>query len=169
MLTSHPARSVHTLVNAKRRRHAFAMKCRSRPAVPPLLWAALLLAYVPVACSSTGDLVHEARDFNDAEGRACSASLAKTSQTSPAVSEGVKCDSGAKQCSSDTKACFELSVAGEADAYAIRNCPACCLGTASSFVTSECTTVVCSVNADCIFAHAQCQDGACVCPLGSCG
>ena len=145
------------------------MKRWSRRAVPLLLWSALFLAYVTVACSSTGDLVHEARAFNDAEGRVCSAKLAKTSQTSPAVSESVSCDSGAKQCSSDTKACFELSVAGEADAYAIRNCPACCLGTASSFVTSECTTVVCSANADCIFAHAKCQDGTCVCPLGSCG
>jgi hypothetical protein len=134
-----------------------------------MLLGAALLAYVASACSSSGDPTREAHDFSDGEGRVCRATLAKTSQSGPAVSESVSCDAGAKQCAGEAKPCFQLSVAAEVDAYAIRNCPACCLGTASSFVASECTAVVCSTDADCVFAEAKCQDGACVCPQGACG
>lgn len=160
---------MHSLVNSKQKRHDHAMKRGPRRRAGAILGLAGLLAHAAFGCSSSGDPEHEAHDFNDAQGRACRATLVKTSKSGAAVSESVSCDADAKACGGEAKPCFELSIAAEVDAYAIRNCPACCLGTASSFVESECTGVVCSADADCVFASAKCQDGACVCPQGSCG
>ena len=169
MRTSNHPPVAHSLVNSKHSRHHQAMKRCLRRRAGPTLGLALLLVNATLGCSSVGDPLRERRDFSDGEGRACRATLAKSSQSGPAVSESVSCDGDAKQCSAETKSCFELSVAGEADAYAVRNCPACCLGTASSFAASDCTAVVCSADTDCIYARAECQDGVCVCPLGACG
>ena len=82
------------------------------------------------------------------------------------MSEAVSCVGDARQCSSESSPCFELSV--DHDGYAIRNCPACCLGSASSFLSADCSAIVCSVDSDCIYRQAKCQDGACVCPNGNC-
>jgi hypothetical protein len=120
------------------------------------------------ACASSGAGIEESREFVDALGRACQAKLSRTSEHASAVSESVTCDRMPRECSGESRACFELSTGKKEDGYALRNCPACCLGTASSFAMAECSPVVCTTDADCIFGRAKCEGGACVCPNGIC-
>jgi hypothetical protein len=104
--------------------------------------------------------------FEDGAGRTCQAKLAKTSPTSPPVSETVTCEGEAKQCSAESTPCFELNV--DRESFAIENCPACCHGSASSFTRADCSPVLCASDADCIYRQATCIDGACTCPNGVC-
>jgi len=120
------------------------------------------------ACSSSGEGIKETRNFTDSQGRNCQASLRRDSAHAPAASEGVACDGASRQCSTESTPCFELSVATQEDGYVLRNCPACCLGTASSFVFADCNPVACTANADCVFALATCEAGRCVCANGEC-
>jgi hypothetical protein len=131
-----------------------------------MLRLALLLTSGALACSSGKATTHERHDFSDGAGRDCQAKLEKTSPDTPPVSEAVSCAGDARQCSAESRPCFELNV--DRDSYEIRNCPACCSGSASSFVSADCSTIVCSVDADCVYRQAKCQDGACVCPKGNC-
>ncbi len=133
-----------------------------------MLGLAFCLACAALACSSNS-VTRESRDFSDAAGRACQATLEKTSTSAAAVSESVACDGQGKQCSSSSLPCFELSVTSQTDGYQIRNCPACCKGGASSFFAADCSALVCSSDSDCVFAEAKCQDGVCTCPSGFCG
>ena len=121
---------------------------------------------VLMACSSGGQTKPEEHDFSDDAGRACQATLERTSPSAPVVSQSVSCDSAAKQCSSESAPCFELNI--DATTYQIRNCPACCKGSASSFVLADCSTVLCAADSDCVYAQAKCQTGICTCPQGSC-
>lgn len=127
-----------------------------------------LVAVLCNACSSSGAKIEETRTFNDEQGRACSAKLTRTSEHAPAVSESVSCDRDAKQCSAEANPCFALSTANEEQGYTLRNCPACCSGSASSFVSADCSPVACDADADCIFDLARCVDAVCVCPNGVC-
>jgi hypothetical protein len=130
-------------------------------------WASVCVLVLG-ACASSGAGIEESREFSDALGRACQAKLSRTSQHAPALSESVTCNGMARECSGESRPCFELSTGKKDDGYALGNCPACCLGTASSFVMSECSPVVCTVDADCIFGGATCEGGTCVCPSGIC-
>lgn len=94
------------------------------------------------------------------------ATLEKTSPDAPSLSQSVSCTSEGKQCSREATPCFQLSV--EAQKREVQNCPACCQGTASSFVSKDCSTLVCETDADCVYARATCQDGKCACPNGYC-
>ena len=132
----------------------------------PMLRLRLLLALAPLACSSGKVTTDERHEFNDSAGHNCSATLAKTSPTSPPVSESVSCEGETKQCSAESRPCFELSI--DKDSFAIENCPACCRGTASSFVSADCSPVLCASNSDCIYRQAKCVEGACTCPNGYC-
>ncbi|HEX2871784.1 MAG TPA: hypothetical protein VHP33_11020 [Polyangiaceae bacterium] len=125
-----------------------------------------LSAVLVLACSSGKATSDELHDFNDGKGRACLAKLAKISPTSAPVRETVSCDGDAKQCSAESKPCFELNVAP--DTFEILNCPACCRGSASSFVSADCSAVLCASDADCIYRQAKCIEGACSCPDGNC-
>jgi hypothetical protein len=124
------------------------------------------LALAALACSSDDDTVKESHDFTDAEGRSCQAVLERTSTTSPVVSSSVECDGAGKACSSESTPCFQLSV--DAESAQLRNCPACCKGSSSSFVGSECSVVSCQSDADCVFADATCEGGVCNCAQGHC-
>jgi hypothetical protein len=127
---------------------------------------ALLLALFSIACSSGKATTDEKHDFNDEAGRSCQAKLAKTSPTSPPVSEAVSCEGEAKQCSGEAQPCFELNI--DHDTFAIKNCPACCRGSASSFVSADCSPVLCASDSDCVYRQAKCLQGACTCPNGYC-
>ena len=127
----------------------------------------LWLALVALSCSSDDDTIKEAHDFADAAGRACQATLERTSTNSPVVFSSVACDGAAKDCSSESTPCFQLGVPD--GSVELLNCPACCIGDSSSFVTSECSQVVCEADADCIYAEATCADGICTCADGHCG
>lgn len=131
-----------------------------------MLRLALLLTSSALACSSGKPTLEERYDFSDSAGRDCQAKLEKTSPDARPVSETVNCMGDARQCSAESSSCFELSI--DRDSYAILNCPACCLGSASSFLSADCSALVCSVDADCVYRQAKCQDGACVCPNGTC-
>lgn len=120
------------------------------------------------ACSSSGNVIEETRAFTDAQGRNCQTKLQRTSAHAPAVSDSVTCDGASRQCSSESTTCFELSVATQENGYVLRNCPACCLGTASSFLSADCTPVACAADTDCVFALAACENGQCRCPGGEC-
>jgi hypothetical protein len=127
----------------------------------------ILLALAVLGCSSDDDTLKETHDFGDAAGRACRAELERTSSSSPVVSSAVTCDGARKECSPESTPCFQLSVAeGMTE---LRNCPACCKGSSSSFVNDECSAVVCESDTDCIYAEATCQQGVCNCPDGHCG
>lgn len=128
----------------------------------------LVCGFVLGGCASSGGTIDETRSFSDALGRTCQAKLSRTSEHAPAVSEAVSCDGAARQCSTEAHACFELSTGPKEESYPLRNCPACCSGTASSFVMSECSPVVCTTASDCVFSLATCVGGACVCPNGLC-
>jgi hypothetical protein len=127
---------------------------------------ALLLALASVACSSGKATTDESHNFNDSAGHTCQAKLAKTSPTSPPVSESVSCEGEAKQCSAEAQSCFELSI--DRDSFEIKNCPACCRGSASSFASADCSPVLCANDTDCIYRQAKCLEGACSCPNGYC-
>ncbi len=131
-----------------------------------MLRLVLLLTCGVLACSSGRATTDEHHDFSDDRGRTCQATLEKTSPTTPPISEAVSCDGDARHCSEESTPCFELSI--DRDSYAIRNCPACCHGSASSFVAADCSPLVCASNADCVYRQAKCQDGACTCPNGYC-
>lgn len=130
-----------------------------------LLWMALTTSAGP-ACSSDEPTVHERRAYTDDAGRSCEATLHKTSSDARSISQSISCDGGAKQCSSNASPCFVLSV--DAETLELRSCPACCKGASSSFVGSECSTVVCQTDADCVYAKAACDAGVCSCPGDSC-
>lgn len=131
-----------------------------------MLHRAWLCALLALACSSGKATSEELHDFNDGAGRACHAKLAKTGPSSPPVSESVACEGETKQCSSESKPCFELNV--DRDTFEIMNCPACCRGSASSFVSADCSPVLCADDADCVYRQAKCIEGACSCPNGYC-
>lgn len=124
------------------------------------------LALAALACSSDDDTVKESHDFSDGAGRSCQAVLERTSATSPVVSSSVACDGAGKACSSESTPCFQLSV--DPESALLRNCPACCKGSSSSFIGSECSPVTCEVDDDCVFPDAACEDGACSCAGGHC-
>jgi hypothetical protein len=128
-----------------------------------VLWLALAV----LSCSSDDDTIKETHDFVDAAGRACQATLERTSTSSPVVFSSVACDGAGKACSSESTPCFQLSVAD--GTVELLNCPACCIGDSSSFVTSECSQVVCETHSDCIYTEATCTDGFCACADGHCG
>jgi hypothetical protein len=154
------------LANQKHSRHPVAMLrwlAGARDARPLHVGLALLTA---VACSSGKDTTAEQHAFHDDGGRQCRATLEKTSPNAPSVSESVSCEGEGKPCSAEARACFQLNVDDASNQ--VRNCPACCKGTASSFVSSECSALICEVDTDCVYARAQCQDGVCVCPNGIC-
>jgi hypothetical protein len=127
---------------------------------------ALLALLTALACSSGKDTTAEEHAFDDARGHVCRATLEKTSPSAPSVSQSVSCEGDARQCSTEATPCFQLNVDGESTE--VRNCPACCKGTASSFVASDCSSLVCENDAGCVYARARCQDGVCVCPNGYC-
>ncbi len=131
-----------------------------------MLRIAALLAGLSLGCSSGKATSDEEHDFTDGAGRSCHAKLAKTSPTSAPVSESVTCEGETKRCSAESKPCFELSV--DSESFAIQNCPACCRGSASSFVSADCSPVLCASDGDCVYRLAKCVEGACSCPNGSC-
>jgi hypothetical protein len=124
------------------------------------------LAFGSIGCSSSKVTSTDQHAFSDGAGRICQATLARTSPTSPPVSESVSCDGAARQCSAESKPCFELSI--DSITYEIRNCPACCRGSASSFTAADCSALVCEAASDCVYTQARCVDGACRCPTGNC-
>jgi hypothetical protein len=126
-----------------------------------VLWLTLLSG-----CSSNDATMEEAHAFTDDAGRVCRATLEKTSATAPVLSEAVECDSGARSCSGESSPCFQLSV--EATSFQIRNCPACCRGTASSFTNADCSPITCQADADCVYDRAECSEGVCSCPNNDC-
>lgn len=127
---------------------------------------ALALTLCVAACSSDDDTVKERYPFRDTAGRTCQATLEKTSPGSPSVNQSVSCDGEPKACSAEASSCFVLSV--DTDSEDIRSCPACCKGSSSSFVGSECAVVVCEADDDCVYAEASCESGSCRCPGGYC-
>jgi hypothetical protein len=126
----------------------------------------LWLALGALACSSDDATVKEDHDFSDGSGRVCQATLERTSSSSPVVFSSVACDGAGKDCSSESTACFQLSV--EPNGIQLRNCPACCKGSSSSFVGSECSPVVCQSDSDCVYLDATCDSGVCTCADGHC-
>ena len=167
-----PTRNLHDncsatlLVKPKHSRHHVVMKRRASVAWPSMLRLAPLLALSALACSSGKATTSEDHAFDDGAGRTCHAKLAKTSPTTPPVGETVTCEGEARQCSAESAPCFELNV--DRETFAIKNCPACCRGSASSFTSADCSPVLCASDADCIYRQAKCVDGACTCPNGYC-
>ena len=127
-----------------------------------LLWLALALG----ACSSNDDTTREARDFVDEQGRSCRATLEKTTAGAPVLSQTIACEGEGRDCSSESQACFQLDV--DLETFEIRNCPACCRGTATSFYREDCSALTCDTDAGCVYARATCSSGVCLCPSGSC-
>jgi len=127
---------------------------------------ALTLAGCLLACAGGKETSPETHAFSDAQGRGCVATLEKTSASAPSVSEAVSCEGETRACSAEATPCFELSVT--TDTFAVMNCPACCRGSASSYVAEECSAVVCETSEDCVYQRAVCEGGACVCPDGVC-
>jgi hypothetical protein len=123
-------------------------------------------ALLALACAGGKETTPEDHPFSDAQGRSCRATLEKTSPSSPSVRESVSCEGQTKECSSGSAPCFELSI--DREAQGVMNCPACCKGSAVSFVSKECSAIVCEADEDCIFGKARCLDGVCLCPEGSC-
>jgi hypothetical protein len=118
------------------------------------------------ACSSNDATMKETHAFVDGEGRECTATLEKTSPTAPVLNEAVQCDRGARSCSGESSPCFQLSI--DAMSLEIRNCPACCRGTASSYAGADCSAIACQVDADCVYNRASCSEGTCYCPSNDC-
>jgi hypothetical protein len=130
-----------------------------------LTWLSLTVL-TALACSGSDDTIKETHDFGDATGRVCQATLERTGESSPVVFSSVQCDGAGRECSSESTPCFQLSVAMAG--MELRNCPACCKGSSSSFVDSECSAVVCEIDADCVYPEASCLQGVCTCPGGRC-
>jgi hypothetical protein len=143
------------LANQKHSRHSLAMM-RFR-------W---LVCFVCGACSAGSDTSSERHAFEDGAGRACEAALEKTSSSAASLSVAVSCDGDGKQCSKEAKPCFQLNV--DDLNQGLYNCPACCRGSASSFVAADCSALVCETDADCVYSRARCLGGACSCPNGIC-
>jgi hypothetical protein len=131
-----------------------------------MLRVALLGWLSCVACSADADTSAEQHVFTDAAGRSCEATLEKSSPSAPSLSQSVRCDGDARQCSPEASACFQLTI--DDMTHQIHDCPACCRGTATSYREADCSALVCELDADCVFARAQCSGGACVCPSGGC-
>jgi hypothetical protein len=130
------------------------------------MWTArTALALAVLACSSN-QAIHEERSFVDAEGRACTARVEKSSSGALVLAEQVTCDAEAKACSGEASGCFQLSA--DANTAVLRNCPACCLGRSSSFLGADCSALVCETSADCVYKRASCMEGSCVCANGEC-
>lgn len=129
-------------------------------------WLVAHSAGLLLACGADQRTTPEDHDFADQHGRKCVARLEKTSPSAPSVKETVSCDGVAKECSSESQACFALSL--DRDNDQMLNCPACCKGTAVSFATVECSPLGCSTDADCVYTKAECHDGSCFCPTGYC-
>ena len=127
-----------------------------------VLWLALLVS----ACSSNDDTTKEQHAFVDADGRSCQAMLEKTSPSAPVLSQAISCDGEGRDCSAESRACFQLSI--NAETFEIQNCPACCQGAASSYYAADCSGITCTTGADCVYERAICTDGACFCPGGAC-
>ena len=131
-----------------------------------VLRSAPLLLVGAAACSAGNVAVSEEHAFSDGSGRSCRATLEKASASSPSLSSSIGCDGEAKQCSKESAACFQLSV--DDTTFGVRNCPACCKGTASSYLAADCSALVCNTDVDCVYARATCVGGACVCANGVC-
>jgi len=131
-----------------------------------MLRSGILACLACVSCSAGGDTSTEKHAFSDSAGRVCDATLEKSSPATPSVTASVSCDGEGRQCSAESTACFELTVDDVTNQLA--NCPACCRGSASSFVSADCSALVCVTDVDCVYSRAQCVGGACVCPSGVC-
>lgn len=136
------------------------------PALHRSLCALSLASCSLLACAAGKETSPEDHAFTDAQGRSCRATLEKTSPSAPSVSDSVSCEGDSRACSTDSTPCFDLSVT--TDTFAVMNCPACCRGSASSYVSADCSPVVCQIDADCIYQRAVCEEGECVCPDGVC-
>jgi len=130
----------------------------------PRRWLWLLLSCC--ACSSDDNTIEETFAYTDSAGRACQAVLEKARPGSASLNQSVSCEGQGKSCSSESNPCFVLNV--DSDTEAIRNCPACCKGSSSSFVGAECSVLVCETEADCVYGKASCVSGLCSCPGGYC-
>jgi hypothetical protein len=131
------------------------------------MWQRLAgVALLAFGCSSDDATTEATYTFSDAAGRACEATLERTSTSSRVLFSAVSCDGEGKTCSSESSPCFQLSV--ERDGQELRNCPACCKGSSSSFVSGECSAVTCETAADCVYAEATCEEGICTCADGHC-
>lgn len=118
-----------------------------------------------VGCSSD-DTYKEKHAYTDEAGRSCTATLEKTSSSSPSVGQSVACDGAGRTCSESSTSCFVLSL--DSTTRTLRNCPACCSGSASSFYNADCSNLVCSSDSDCVYAEAACVEGHCECASGFC-
>jgi hypothetical protein len=118
------------------------------------------------ACASSTKTTPETHAFKDQSGHTCEATLERTSPGTPPVRESVSCSTEGKQCSGEASPCFQLNVDRTSDE--VRNCPACCKGTATSFVGTDCSPLVCEVDADCVYTGAVCKNSFCTCPDGYC-
>lgn len=126
----------------------------------------LALALFALSCSSDDATVKERYDYRDSAGRACRATLEKTSPGSPSLHQSVTCDGEPRECSAESSACFVLTIDDMTED--IRSCPACCRGNSSSFVRGDCAVVACESDSECIYAEAKCVEGTCRCPGGFC-
>lgn len=129
------------------------------------LASALAAACALPACSSD-DTYQEQHAFVDSASRSCQVALEKTSPSSPSVGSSISCDGLARECSDESTSCFVLSL--DTETRLLRNCPACCKGTASSFFNDDCSGLTCVSDSDCVYAEATCVEGLCGCPSGYC-
>ena len=130
------------------------------------LHARLLLLWAMTACSSDDPTIKEMHAFVDDAGRACEATLERSSERAPVIASTIACDGAGRECPSGSEPCFLLSVLPEsAD---LLNCPACCLGSSSRFAYEDCSAVTCENDADCVYDRAVCELGSCTCPSGRC-
>ena len=135
-------------------------------ALPLSNLVALLAAISALGACSSDDTYKEQHAFVDSASRSCQATLEKTSPSSPSVSSSITCDGLARECSDESTSCFVLSL--DTETRLLRNCPACCKGTASSFFNADCSSLACASDSDCVFAEATCVEGLCGCPSGYC-
>ena len=161
-----PAVARTRLAKSQRARHPVTMLQSASVIGKPMRRGLALALLAAVACSAGNDTHAEQHPFSDGQGRTCRATLEKASPNAASVGESVSCEGETKQCSAESTPCFQLSI--DATSGAVLNCPACCKGTASSFVSSDCSAIVCETDPDCVYTRAQCLNGACTCPNGVC-